>query len=237
MADNKEDCCQKGQRKESKGFLSGIFYGLIPHTGCIAFIVFTVLGVTTATAFLKPLLLSPFFFYLLIGLSFVFATISAVIYLKKGDLLSLDGIKKKRGYLSVLYGSSIGINLLLFMVIFPIVANMTSGTPTSSFSSVGLSEITLKVDIPCPGHAPLINDELKGIEGVKSVKFRFPNYFDVNYDPAKTSQKEILSLKVFDAYPATKITGDIDIEKENNIPSGCSKCGGCSGACGGLCSV
>ena len=184
--EEKPDCCQS-TKKENKGILSGLIYGLIPHTGCIAFILFTILGVTTATTFFKPLLLNAYFFYILIGLSFVFATISAAIYLRKHRLFHLDGLKRKWKYLSMLYGTTIGINLLLFMVIFPIAANMTIASPTGAFAG-DLSEITLKVDIPCPGHAPLISEELKTISGVKLIKFRFPNYFDVSYE-SSTSQK------------------------------------------------
>jgi hypothetical protein len=235
--ENKEEkpsCCQTN-KKESKGILSGIAYGLIPHTGCIAFILFTILGVTTATAFFKPLLLNAYFFYILIGLSFVFATISAAIYLRKHDLFHFHGVKRKWKYLSILYGTTIGINLALFMFIFPIAANMTMATPTGAFIG-DLSEITLKVNIPCPGHAPLISEELKTISGIKSINFKFPNYFDVSYD-SSTSQQEILLLDVFDVYPATITEGAIDETPEQPAPRGCSRCGGCSGACGGTCSI
>ena len=116
------------------------------------------------------------------------------------------------------------------MVIFPIAANMTIASPTGAFAG-DLSEITLKVDIPCPGHAPLISEELKTISGVKLIKFRFPNYFDVSYE-SSTSQKEILSLDVFDTYPATITDGVIE-EDSQSAPTGCSRCSGCSGACGG----
>ncbi len=93
------NCCEKPKEtKKEKGVLKGILYGLAPHTFCIAFIVFTVLGATTATALLKPLLLNPYFFYILIGLSFIFATISAIFYLKRNGILSFPGIKKKWRY-------------------------------------------------------------------------------------------------------------------------------------------
>ena len=74
------DCCLKemnNKNKEKSGFWSGVIYGALPHTGCIAFIVFTILGVTTAASLFRPLLLNRYFFYGLIMLSFVFATISA----------------------------------------------------------------------------------------------------------------------------------------------------------------
>jgi len=203
----------------------GIIYGLIPHTGCIAFIVASVLGVTVATQFFKPLLLNPYFFYILIAISFIFATISAIFYLKKQGFMafnkSKDGlemsfssnvIKRKWKYLSTLYGTTIGINLLLFMIIFPLLANMSISSPSITGSIVaatgsegvnGISSMRLKVDIPCSGHAPLISGELKSINGVTDVQFSFPNIFDVKYDSAKTSKQEILSLEVFKTYKAT----------------------------------
>ncbi len=232
---NKNCCSNSKKQKEDKGFLAGLMYGLLPHTGCIAFIIFSILGITTATAFFKPLLMSRFFFYGLILMSIGFATLSAAIYLRKNGMLSVDGIKKKKGYLSILYGSSIAINLLLFLVIFPIAANV-SAFPTGSV--VGGSDMRLKVDIPCPGHAPLITEELKTIQGVQSVKFAFPNNFDVIYD-SSTDQNEILGLAVFDTYSATKVSGgELEQAAEKNtaaVPSGCGSCGGCSGACGGSC--
>jgi hypothetical protein len=227
-----DDCCKEGKEKESKGFLSGLLYGLIPHTGCIAFILFTIAGVTTATTFFKPLLMNAYFFYILILVSFLFATLSAGIYLKRKDLLSLDGIKKKWKYLSILYGTSISVNLILFLLIFPMAANMTSAT--GNVVSDGLNKITLKVDIPCPGHAPLITGELKTINGVENVKFSFPDYFEVSFSGA-TSQKEMLSLEVFDSYPATVTSSNV--VEESNQPVGCSSCGSCDGTCGGSCGI
>lgn len=237
-------CCGSKQKKESKGVWSGIVYGLIPHTGCIAFIVFTILGVSAATALFKPLLLSPYFFYALIGLSFVFATISAIIYLRKHNLLSTNGIKIKWKYLSILYGTSIGVNMILFLVIFPLAANMTSATPTSAVVGISSSELTLKVNIPCPGHAPLISEELKTIDGVLGSRFSFPNVFHVDYDPTKTSKQSILSLEVFETYKASVIdesAAEEETQQASNQPiieSGCgcggSTCGAVDGSCCGI---
>ena len=211
---NQKNCCPPNN-KETKGVWSGILYGLLPHTFCILFIVFTILGMTAATAVLKPLLLNAYFFYLLIALSLIFATISATIYLKHNKVLSLRGIKDKWKYLSVLYGVTIFINLILFMVIFPITANFDPEVPftTAIFTAFGrgiplLSEpgfLALRVDIPCPGHALLIVREIRSINGVEAVRFKFPNIFDVDYDPEKTSKIQMLSLDVFNAFKATAI--------------------------------
>ncbi len=250
--ENKEndlpDCCkaknERNVRKESKnsGALSGVLYGLVPHAGCIAFIAASVLGVTVATEFFKPLLLNPFFFYALIALSLVFATLSAALYLRRNGALSFAGAKRSWKYLSVLYGTTVAVNLLLFMVVFPLAANMVYAQPVATQSaasgtsgasdSCGLqqamacqvgvagvsgvssasgltqpvSKLSLRVDIPCPGHAPLISGELKKIAGVESVNFRFPNLFDVEYDSSKTSQQQILGISVFETYKASVLS-------------------------------
>ena len=244
-------CCGRAKgSKKGKGFLSGLIYGLVPHTGCIAFIVFTILGVTTATSFFRPLLMNRYFFHILILLSFIFATISAAIYLRKHKSLSMEGIKRKKRYLTILYGTSIGINVLLFMIIFPLAANMTGATG-AVVAGESISQMTLKVDIPCPGHAPLISESLKTLSGVKSVTYRFPNYFDVSYSPSESPKSELLSLDVFGPYPAEVIEetqaagtaanyeGDEQTTQTTTepAPQGCGSCGGCSGACGGYCTV
>lgn len=212
------NCCEKTKKeKKEKGFLKGLLYGLASHTFCIVFIIFSVLGVTIATTLLKPLLLNPYFFYLLIVLSLIFTTISALIYLKKNGNLSFQGMKRKWKYLLTLYGTTLVINLLLFMVIFPIIANLNQGKTLTaalldafrSGEELQISEtdslITLQVNIPCPGHAPLIAEELKKINGVKNIRFRFPNLFDIEYCSQRTTLKTILSLEIFNTYKATII--------------------------------
>jgi copper chaperone CopZ len=98
------------------------------------------------------------------------------------------------------------------MIIFPLLANVSafSSSTTGAFVGVAsnenvnsISSIRLKVDIPCSGHAPLISQELKSINGVVGVQFSFPNIFDVEYDSTKTSKQQILSLDVFKTYKAT----------------------------------
>jgi hypothetical protein len=197
-----KSCC----KKQKKGYGEGILYGLIPHIGCIAFIVFAVLGVTAATAVFKPLLLNGYFFYILIALSLAFATISATLYLRKNESLSIKGAKKSWKYLSVLYGTTVMVNLLFFLVIFPYAANAVSSkqTPQDIGLAGGLSTMTLRVAIPCPGHASLITGELSKI-GVSS-KFRMPNYFDLSYDSGRTSLDQIMGLDVFESYKATIVS-------------------------------
>lgn len=196
-----KNCC----KKPKKGY-EGILYGIIPHIGCIAFVVFTVLGVTAATAVFKPLLMSSYFFYILILISFALAAISASIYLKRNDSLSITGIKHHSRYLSILFGTTIAVNLLLFLVIFPYTANIgpKQGLPSGVLSLAEPNKLTLSVAIPCPGHASLITGELNKL-GVSS-KFRMPNYFDVTYDSEKISVDDILALDIFKTYNA-KILG------------------------------
>lgn len=208
MADLKS-CCQaesNEERNKEKGFLSGIIYGLIPHSFCIAFIVFSVIGATVASSVLSKFLLFPYFFETLIGLSLLFATISALFYLRKNAPLSLMSIKNKWKYLSVLYGTTLGINLLLFFVIFPLTANLRSNSSRSAVLSQAesSSQLVLEVQIPCSGHAPLIIDELHKVAGVGEVKFQLPNRFLINHDPSVTTE-QILSLSVFRSFPAKKV--------------------------------
>jgi hypothetical protein len=210
--DKKQDrpaCCAskgKAEGRTKKGYTEGILYGLVPHAGCIAFILFTVIGATTAAAFFRPLLMKSYFFYGLIALSLVFATISAGIYLKKNSALSSEGVRSNWKYLSIMYGTTIAVNLVFFMLIFPMLANITSASQIGAVQEpAGPSKITLKVAIPCPGHASLITGELYKVNGVKSVNFRFPNLFDVVYLPSDTSEKDILSIDIFKEYKAEKI--------------------------------
>jgi copper chaperone CopZ len=89
-------------------------------------------------------------------------------------------------------------------LIFPIVVGSLSNTNLSINETVASSsEIILKVDIPCPGHAPLIIDELKKIDGVLNVKYDWPNIFSITFDSKKASKERILSQEVFNSFKAT----------------------------------
>jgi copper chaperone CopZ len=201
------ECCEE----KNKALKSGLLYGLVPHIGCIVFIVFSILGVTSATFLFRDLLLNSYFFYLLIALSMVFASISAFIYIKRKNLnseakfkISLSAIKREWKYITTLYSTTILINLLLFMVIFPLTANISFATKNTIITN-STAALTLQVDIPCSGHAPLVTDELKKLDGISDVKFRFPNYFDVSYDNNKLSKNQILSLEIFKNFKANLI--------------------------------
>lgn len=255
---------KKSKRNKGREFLAGLVYGLIPHIGCIGFIVFSILGVTAATTIFKPLLLNRYVFHILVALSLAFATISAIFYFKKQGFITLSrsgngldvsflpvGLKRKWKYLLTLYGTTVFINLFLFIVIFPVMANLGSGSTLTAamLSVIGRGEelelsgsnalITLKVDIPCPGHAPLIMGELKTINGTENIQFRSPNVFDVIYSPEKTSKEEILSLDVFNSYKPTVIsekTGDdVKIVGDKGDPELLINSGGCGSGCGGGC--
>lgn len=196
-------CCQPVQGKKPKGLLQGVLYGLLPHTGCIAFVLITIFGVTAAASFFKPLMTSYYFFYGLVGLSFLFATIGAGLYLKKNQALSFRGIKQFRKYLTIMYGTTIGINLLLFTVIFPYTAGLSS---FAVYTDSPTEKITLDVKIPCSGHAPLIINELKQVEGITGVIYKNQGFFDVTFDTSKTSESKILSQDIFKDFPARIIS-------------------------------
>lgn len=225
----------KGTKNKKGGFLQGLMYGLVPHIGCIIFIIASILGSTVAMQFFKPLLMNRYIFYILILMSGVFATISSAVYLRKNGLLSLAGMRRKWKYLSIMFGSTVGINALLFFLIFPILANV--GTSITGYAvSDGFSSLKLRVDIPCPGHAPLISEELKTIGGVEATRFNFPNNFDVVYDPTKTSKQEILSLEVFKTYKASVLDeSEAQNSQPNYQPSTGGSCCGCGGGGRGGC--
>ena len=189
------DCCAT-KNNSRKGLLNGLLFGLIPHSFCILFIILSILGATIGTALLKNVLIIPYFFQILIALSFIFATISALIYLKRMGQLSFSGIKLKWRYLTVLYSTTLIINFFLFFIAFPAVANMNSS------KEIGSASIVINVDIPCSGHAPLIISELGKENGIKNISFNLPNIFNVSYDPNIITKEKILSLQIFKSFKA-----------------------------------
>ena len=191
------DCCKP---KNSKGILKGIGYGLIPHIGCIAFIIFSVLGMTAFASIFRPLLYKAYFFYIMIGVSLLLATFSAFLYLKKHG--GIKEYKNHKGYLLTLYGSTIGIGLLLYFIIFPMIGAYTASTGDAILTD---SSFIIKVTIPCEGHAPLITSELKKLEGVNAVEYIGSYKFKVYYDAKTLSQKQILEAEIFKEYKAEVI--------------------------------
>ena len=229
------DCCANVKDRK-KGFINGIVYGLVPHTFCILFIIGSILGVTLFTSAFKPFLMNKNFFYILIALSFGFATISALFYLRRNNCLCWTGAGKRWKFLSILYTTTIVVNLLFFLVIFPAVANIGTVSAAQIEDTTNYPSLTLKVGIPCSGHAPLIIGELQNLEGVKDVKYISGN-FEVSYDSSETSKEKILALEIFKEYPATLVD---ESEKSTSASpaatSGggcCGGSGGCNGGCGG----
>ena len=196
-------CCVDTKENSKRGLLSGILYGLIPHSFCLAFILFSVIGATVATAFLKKFLLIPYLFPILVTLSLILATISSLIYLKRTNCLCTQGLKDKWKYITILYSSTILVNLLVFFVLIPAVVNITP--QKASAQNNQLAELSLNVKIPCSGHASLIIDEIKKDSAVQSVKYSLPDNFQIKYNPVKTSREKITGIEIFKTYPATVI--------------------------------
>lgn len=203
MGNKNNSCCTASSKKRPKGILAGLLYGLIPHSFCIAFALFSIIGAVTATAFLKQFLLIPYFVHFLIIVSLLLATLSSLIYLKRNGCLCSSGIKNKWKYLSTLYSATIIINLLMFFIVLPALANVDFQKTPASIPAIKneLSVLSINVDIPCTGHAALITDELEKNSGVISVKFEAPKTFIVHYDSRLTNPLEIQTLEIFKTYP------------------------------------
>jgi len=200
--ENKNSCCNELKSSNKNGFWSGLLFGLFPHAFCIGFVVCSVIGAVAFTQVFKNLLLIPYFFSLMVAISFVFATISAVVYLKMNKCCNFSGAKSKWKYLTILYSVTILVNLSMFFVVFPALANINQ---QSVDAQIQQSILNLQVDIPCSGHSFLIISELKKVDGVLSVNFKMPDNFEVNYDSQKTSPEKIISIDVFKTYKANII--------------------------------
>lgn len=200
---NKKNCCENKGSQIKKGIL----YGILPHSFCIAFIFFSIIGATAFTTLLKPFMLNAYFFPLLVFLSFMLASVSAFIYLRKTCILSINSIVKNKNYLLTLYASVIGINLLLFLVVFPLLANSSFSNSNKNVSSINVETKTISVQIPCSGHAPLIMEEVSKLDGILSINYSPLYNFEIKYDPQKTSLEEILSLPIFKSFKAGVVNG------------------------------
>jgi hypothetical protein len=194
------DCCKTNNTNKDRGVLKGILYGIIPHIFCIGFIVFSIIGAVSATAILKKFMMIPYFFYILFLLSFIMATVSAFLYLKKNGKASKQGIKNKWKYLVILYGVTILTNFFMFSYVLPALANINSAN--TNYNREQLSELSIKVQIPCSGHAPLIISELKKDSGIITVNFTTPDIFKIGYNPKQTSPDKIIAMEIFKTYKA-----------------------------------
>lgn len=109
---------------------------------------------------------------------------------------------QNKHYLLVLYATIIGVNLFIMLVIFPLAANLKFSTRSQI---LGLSSESVRVNIPCTGHAPLIISELRRVDGIIDVNFKFPNIFEIKYDPKKVTNDQILNLEIFKNFKAEEI--------------------------------
>ncbi len=155
-----KDCCQPQLEKTNrKGFFWGLLFGILPHTFCILFLLFSVIGATSGAIYFQKFFRIPHLFQFLILASFIFAALSATIYLKKLNALSLEGIKLKWRYLATLFTTTIAINLLLFYVILPSVANLKNGNNDKNSSQNSSAEVNdgvriIKMDQLAGGYFP-----------------------------------------------------------------------------------
>lgn len=195
--ENKNICCENS--KEG-GVFKGFLLGLLPHSFCIGFILFSAMGATFFASAFKKFLIYPYFFHVLIFLSLAIATISCVLYLRMKKCLCFAGAKKNWKYITTLYSATIITGLIMFFVVFPIMSNIGSA---GAMASENESEsLIMKIQIPCSGHAPLIIDELKKEKGVGIVRFKMPNIFTINYDPKKIDSEKIWALEIFKIFKA-----------------------------------
>lgn len=207
-------CCHFEEKvcdKSEKSWLFGLIYGILPHSFCIAFVVFAFLGSVTMTSFVGKFLLIQNFFYILVLISLIFATISAIIYLRKQNCFCLSGIRKKWKYLSILFFVTIFSNLFIFKIIMPVLAKVEIETENKEvLANNDFSEILISVEIPCAGHSFLIIDEInKNFKDV-FVKFQEPNEFLIKYDKKSLNKEDILNLEVFKTYKATIVQEDLN---------------------------
>jgi len=194
---DQNNCCQLNKRE---GVFKGFLFGLIPHAFCIGFILFSFLGSAIFVARFKYFLLSPYFFYILIAVSFLFATIAAIIYLRKVKCLCFMGLKSKWRYLTILYSTTILANLLINFIVFPALANVNYRN--EAVNQEELTELSMSVNIPCSGHAFLIIDELEKDNGIRFINFKMPNVFTIKYDSGYTSPDKIVSMDIFKSFEA-----------------------------------
>ena len=197
-----QSCCQnKTPAKPGSGLWQAVACGLLPHSFCILFLLFSLLGSLAGMGAAKKFLLMPNFFWFLVLLSLLFDTLSAVLYMRKNACCSLAGARQKWKYLLALYSLTLVVNASFLYLVFPAAAAF-SLRPDDETLALAASRITIAVDIPCSGHAPLIISEIKNHFKNSIVSYRLPNVFEIDYDPEETSAEQILSLSIFKTYRA-----------------------------------
>lgn len=133
-----KNCCQPVSNYK-RGFWTGLLFGLIPHSFCIAFLLLSVVGAASTTVLLNKFLLTPNLPLFLLISSLLLATLSAFIYLKRTGGYSPAMIKDKWKYLLTLYGSIAVVNITVIFILLPALSN---------------AQVKANDDIPifCPAH-------------------------------------------------------------------------------------
>ncbi|MEK6935605.1 MAG: hypothetical protein AABW67_02370 [Nanoarchaeota archaeon] len=192
--ENLPECC----KPKSRGIKAGLISGIIPHSGCIAIILFALLGVTAANTFFIKFLSYKYYIPSLFVASFFIASVAAFFYTRR---FPDRRIKSHWKYLAVLYSSIIIINLLMIYMIFPYATNLSSsGNVISNLENT--KTLKLSFEIPCPGHASLVVSELEKTSGIEKVKYLSGANFEVLYNPKEINKEQILEqdiCKEFDA--------------------------------------
>jgi hypothetical protein len=156
------------------------------------------IGAVGGAALAKRFLLIPHFFLFLTVLSLVSATLAAFFYLRKNGCCNRRDIKKKYKYLLTLYSVTILTNILVAYLIIPALASGPGRQKDDG--SNRLSVANVEVQIPCPGHAPLIISELEKVSGVEEISFQTPRTFEIAYDPQEISLESIEAAEIFKTF-------------------------------------
>jgi len=192
MSDNCLPSCESNKESAIK---HGILSGVAPHFFCIIFLLAPLVGVSWISALWFGFFLKYNLNYYLIFISLFLATISVVFYLLKKKNLNFFGIKRNWLYIASVYAITVMVNLILVFVVFPSLADKNSNNKLSKADAV--SELNLRVEIPCEGHAPFISGEIMKENGVDSVDFDYPYYFKITYYSNITSPEKITESEIF----------------------------------------
>ncbi len=184
--DNQEmsECC----KPRNKGIKSGVLAGIIPHAGCIAIIVFALLGVTVANSFFIRFLSNKYYIPVVFSISLLIAGVSAFFYTRRFQNRRIMSHWK---YLSILFASVIIINLFMIYFVFPVAAKLNNRQSEGYYS--------IKIDftgLPCSGHIPLVISELEKVEGIKAVNYVSGDTFEIFYDSGLINKEDILEQNI-----------------------------------------